>query len=338
MKLPGRQPIVWLVALFAVVAIAIAATNRLPPPRPNAPGTFSFAVLGDAPYNPGEDRQYPHLLADLDAHDLTFVIHIGDLFAGACRDDRYRRSLDWLDGLRHPVVYTPGDNEWADCTVDGHGGDARSVPQGRLALIRRTFFADPSRSLGRRKIALASQAASADHPELPENARWAQGGILFATLHLVGSRNGLDGAGRAALGALQEMQRRTLAATAWLRETFARAQASRAPAVVIALHANPHFEGRSSDGYRQAFEPFLLALEEEVERFGRPVLAVQGDHHIYLVDRPLLRRTTGRRLENFTRMQVPGSPHVGWVRVVVSPGAPPFFSFEQRLVPRWKSW
>ena len=37
-------------------------------------------------------------------------------------------------------------------------------------------------------------------------------------------------------------------------------------------------------------------------------------------------------------MQVPGSPDVGWVRVVVSLGAAAFFSFEPRLVPRWKYW
>ena len=64
MKLPGRRAIVWLVALFGAVAIAVAATtSRPPPPSTNPPGTWAFAVLGDAPYNPGEDRQYPHLLA-----------------------------------------------------------------------------------------------------------------------------------------------------------------------------------------------------------------------------------------------------------------------------------
>jgi hypothetical protein len=35
---------------------------------------------------------------------------------------------------------------------------------------------------------------------------------------------------------------------------------------------------------------------------------------------------------------VPGSPLVGWVRVVVTPGSTPSFAFDQRLVPRWKYW
>lgn len=338
MKLPGRQPIVWLVAVFAAVAIAIAATSRPPPPRPTPPGAFSFAVLGDAPYNPGEERKYPHLLADVGAHDLAFVIHVGDLFAGMCRDDRYTRSLDWFNGLRHPVIYTPGDNEWVDCSADGRATPAADVPSGRLAFIRQTFFREPSRSLGRRRIPLTSQASTPDHADYPENTRWAQNGILFATVHLVGSRNGLHTLSGPPATVLQEVERRTAAATAWLRETFAQAHAISAPAVVIAFHANPAFQARPGDSYRQAYEPFLLALEEEVERFRRPVLAVQGDHHVFLVDQPLSHRVTGRPLANFTRMQVPGSPDVGWVRVVVSLDGSAAFSFEPRLVPRWKYW
>ena len=328
--------IVWLIALLAVVGIAIAVRSGPPPPRPDPPGAFSFGVLGDAPYNPWEDRKYPRVLADMDAHELRFVIHVGDLFSGPCRDDRYARSLDWFNGQRHPLVYTPGDNEWADCAAHGQ----RALPRmGRLALIRRTFFHQSASSLGRRRLALESQAAASGFPELVENVRWTETGVVFATFHLVGSRNGLDRFPGRTASDDQEVERRTAGAAAWLRETFARAHATAAPAVVLAFHANPTFAARPGDHYRQAFEPFLLALEEEVERFGRPVLTVQGDHHIYLVDRPLVRRTTGRRLENFTRMQVPGSPDVGWVRVMARPaGAAPAFSFESRLVPRWKAW
>jgi hypothetical protein len=65
---------------------------------------------------------------------------------------------------------------------------------------------------------------------------------------------------------------------------------------------------------------------------------VHGDYHEYQVDQPLVRRTTGRRLTNFTRLQVPGSPRVGRVRVVVTPGSPTSFSFESRVVSRWRFW
>jgi hypothetical protein len=56
------------------------------------------------------------------------------------------------------------------------------------------------------------------------------------------------------------------------------------------------------------------------------------------VDHPLLRRTTGRGLEILTRLQVPGSPEVGWVRVVVTPGVEAPFTFEKHVIPAWKYW
>ena len=108
--------------------------------------------------------------------------------------------------------------------------------------------------------------------------------------------------------------------------------------MVVAFHANPNLEQSENDRYRRTYEPFIEALEEEVERFGNPVLVVHGDNHDYVVDHPLVRRTTGRRLENLTRVQVPGSPLVGWVRVTVTPGADEPFAFESNVVPAWKYW
>ena len=46
------------------------------------------------------------------------------------------------------------------------------------------FFAD-KKSLGQRKFELEQQ------PEFPENLRWRRGGVLFLTLHIVGSNNNL---------------------------------------------------------------------------------------------------------------------------------------------------
>jgi hypothetical protein len=323
----GKHRRIWVAAIVVVgLAVALWATSGVPAPTPNPPGTFSFAVLGDAPYYAWEDMQYRLVLHAVDAHDLQAVIHVGDILWRPCSDEMYRRRLGWFDGLRHPVVYTPGDNEWADCHEPGSGGFA---PLERLARIRQIFFDEPTRSRGRNALALDSQSSREGYAEFVENARWEHGGVVFATVHLVGSRNGPDEV---------ETKRRTEAAAAWLGETFAVARDRGASAVVIAFHANPDFEARADNPYRLAFEPFLSALEEEVERFGKPVLIVHGDRHEYLVDHPLARRTTGQRLENLTRLQVPGSPDVGWVRVVVNPGASEPFGFEGHVVPRWKFW
>ena len=280
----GKRRILWTVAAILVAIGAGYLLTRGPEtPTPNPPGSFSFAVLGDAPYYSWEDLQYRLVLRSLDDHDLSWVLHVGDIFWRPCTDELYRRQLEWFDGLRHPVIYTPGDNEWTDCWEPGSG---RFAPRGRLERIRQLFFDEPART-------------------------------------------GADD---------DEVARRTEAATAWLRATFAEARSSDASAVVVAFHANPNFEEPHDARYRQAYEPFLAALEEEVRIFRRPVLVTHGDNHEFVVDRPLVDRTTGKRLQNFIRMQVPGSSDVGWVRVVVTPGAEDPFAFETHIVPKWKYW
>lgn len=322
------------IVLLSLAAVFLA-TRGPGEPAPNPPGTFSFAALGDAPYYVWEDLRYRILLQDLDAHDLGFVLQIGDIFWRPCTDELYRRSLGWFNGLRHPVIYTPGDNEWFDCWEPRSGGFA---PQDRLVRIRQIFFNDPARSLGGRPLPLVRQGGRAPFPEFVENARWTHQGLVFATVHLVGSWNALRPFPERTADDDAAARRRTAAASVWVRETFAEARAANASAVVLAFHADPGFKEPPSDSYRQYYEPFLITLEEEAARFQRPVLVIHGDNHEYTVDRPLVRRMTGRHLENLTRLEVPGSPQVGWVRVVVTPGAENPFSFEEHVVPSWKYW
>jgi len=321
------------IVILGGLVLAVLLTAGPPAPSPNAPGTFAFAALGDAPYYLWEDLKYPAVLKDIRAHDVTSVLHVGDIFWRPCSDAMYTRSLEWFNGLGRPVIYTPGDNEWYDCWERQTGGYA---PRERLLHLREVFFATPARSLGARPISLETQAADPRYPEFVENARWTDHGLVFATMHVIGSRNGMEAFPKRDAEDDAASRRRTEAAASWLRATFA--QASRAPAVILAFHANAGLEDPPGDTYRQAFEPFITALEEEAERFARSVLVIHGDGHVYTVDRPLVRRTTGRLVTNLTRVQVPGSPDVGWLRVAVRPGDPVTFSFERRLVPRWKVW
>ena len=327
---------IWLAGFILLALVALFLLTRGPEvPTPTPAGSFSFAVLGDAPYDVTEEMQYRLVLGSLEANDLSLVIHVGDIFWRPCTDELYQRSLGWFNGLRHPVVYTPGDNEWADCWERGSGGFA---PRERLERIRQIFFKDPTRSLGGSPLSLVSQAGREPFPEFVENARWVRDGVVFATVHIVGSKNGMKRFPARTEADDAAAKRRTEAAAWWVRETFAEAKSLNASAVIIAFHANPAFEDDVDDKDRTVYEPFIIALEEGTEEFARPVLVMQGDNHNYTLDRPLIRRTTGRRLENLTRLQVPGSPQVGWVRVVVTPGAENPFAFEAHVVPRWKYW
>jgi hypothetical protein len=291
--------------------------------------------MGDAPYSPLEEVRFRQVLRALDQHDLSFVIHIGDIFWRPCSDTHYNQALGWLMGVRHPLIYTPGDNEWADCWEPMSG---RFKPRERLDRIRQIFYEHPDRSLGSERIPLVSQGAGGPYTAFVENARWSLQGITFATANLVGTQNAMEPFPRRTAEDDAAARLRTEAAAAWLREAFAAARDTHATAVVLACHAWMALEEPVDDPYRLSFEPYLTALEEEVERFGGPVLLVHGDFHEFIVDQPLVRRTTGRRLENFTRMQVPGSPRVGWVRVVATPGPRPTFTFQELTVPRWKYW
>jgi hypothetical protein len=325
----GKRRGLWIVlAMVLALVVGVFLTSGPPPATPNPPGTFSFAALGDAPYYAWEEIRYRLVLQALDAHDLGFIIHVGDIFWRPCTDEHYKETLGRFNGLRHPVIYTPGDNEWADCWEQGSGTFA---PQERLDRIRQIFFKAPTQSLGRKHVTLVSQGS-----EFVENVRWKHQGIVFVTVHIVGSRNGTKPFPGRSEADDNAVRRRTEAAAAWLRDTFAEARATGAPAVVIAFHGDPAFEDPISE--RQAFDPFIVALEEEAERFIKPVLVIHGDGHVYTVDHPLLRRTTGRKIRNLTRLEVPGSPDVGWVRIVVTPGAKSPFAFAKHVVPRWKYW
>ncbi|HJQ68968.1 MAG TPA: hypothetical protein VKA70_08350 [Blastocatellia bacterium] len=327
---------IWFLAITLLALVVIYFTTRGPEePVPNPPGTFTFAVLGDAPYYTHEELQFKLVLESLDRNDLSFVIHVGDIFWRPCSDAHYRKSLDRFNGLRHALIYTPGDNEWADCWEKDTGG---FEPLDRLAKIREIFFSDPTHSLGGNRLSLVTQAGREPFPEFVENARWVHEGVVFATAHIVGSKNGLAPFPARTQADDQESKRRTEAAAAWVRETFAEARNLNASAVVISYHASADLEEPHDNDYRRAFDPFILAIEEEADRFARPVLLAHGDGHDYTVDHPLVRRATGKPLENVTRLQVPGSPLVGWVRVVVTPGATQPFSFDQHVVPRWKYW
>jgi hypothetical protein len=260
-------------------------------------------------------------------------VHVGDILWKPCADERYRQTYDEFAGLRHPVIYTPGDNEWADCWQQEAGGFA---PLERLRALRALFFREPDRSLGKRRIPLVHQGRQPGFAEFVENVRWTHDGVVFATVHAVGSGNATDLFPTRTADDVNAASRRIEAAAAWVRQAFAEASAAGAPAVVIALHANPFFE-RPARAQRQPFTPLLDALEEEAARFNGHVLVMHGDHHVYLVDHPV---TTGQgqALPHVTRLQVPGSPIVGWVRVTITAGGKDLLAFEPHTTPAWQYW
>ena len=306
----------------AVILLVLIVGCAPAEPRPLPPNTFAFAVFGDGPYRDAERGRFQAVIGDVNQTNVAWFLHVGDILSGSCSDSVLARRLRDLNTIHHPVVYTPGDNEWTDC-------HRRSFkPLDRLRRIRETYFRNPSTSIAGPAMKVESQSADPAWKEFVENARWRRGGFLFATMHMVGSYNGgTRFKGRSAADD-SAVVRRTAAAIAWMDSAFAIANRDSLSGVVIAIHADPHF----SRSQRNPYEAFLTRLAEHTASFPGQVLFIHGDSHEYRVDHPLMRPGTAEPLDNFTRLETYGSPDIGWVRVVVDSVAGRFVEFEPRLM------
>lgn len=297
----------------AMARLACAAAFALASGLAQA-GPVRFAVFGDAPYFPFESAMVTKLLAKLGEEPVEFVIHIGDIKASfePCSDELLRQRIAQIDASARPVVFTPGDNDWTDCHRDRAG---RFDPLDRLQALRR--FAYPAaRSLGRTPIAVASQADDPPNAEYVENRRWRAGGVLFTTIHVVGSNNNYARTGAADREHADRMQ----ANLAWLDATRAEALQSDVRAVVLAFHADPLFGANEGRGGRDGYRTFRAALAEFARSVRKPILLAHGDSHAFRFDQPLADRG-GAPFPHVARLQTFGSPTVAAVVVTIDPDA-----------------
>lgn len=315
--------------LSLALAAALAGCGELPPVEPR--GSFSFGVFGDGPYRWNQMGRFDRLIEDVNRADVAFLIHIGDVLWYPCSDQVLLDRRDALAGVRAPVVYTPGDNEWTDCHERIAGG---YDPLERLDAVRRIFFAEVRWS-GVETLRPVRQSADTAWARYVENVRWEMGDIVFATLHVVGSENGLEPfPGRSAANDA-EARERMRAGLAWMAEAFGVAATQDARAVVLAMHANPGFDGDDAD--RAPYAEFLRALAAEAAQWDKPVLLIHGDWHELHIDRPLV-DSAGDTVRNVLRLETFGSPDIGWVNVVVDTTAAELFAFEPRKMPRRMIW
>ena len=80
------------------------------------------------------------------------------------------------------------------------------------------------------------------------------------------------------------------------------------------------------------YDSFIAALEKETLAFGKPVVYVHGDTHIFRIDKPLVGRQSQRIIENFTRVATFGHPDTHWVRATIDPSDPNVLRFRQETV------
>lgn len=327
------------------VAIAVAATfvatSPLAADDNRTSRTLDLAVIGDTPYGTAQAADFPNLIAAINADPtVSGVVHVGDIKNGSSRcDNPYFETIRaQLDTFVDPLVYTPGDNEWTDCHRTNNG---KYDPLERLSVVRTLFFPAAGVSLGTNKRHMFSQAWVSAHRTFIENNLWAENDVVFATVHAVGSNNGLlpwfeddltdalvdDPARRTA-----EVEARTAAATDWLDKAFGVAKFSRAKGIAIFMQAD------TWDGIPETLDgltPIVRRLADLAADFRRPVLLVQGDSHVYLADKPLelgdpVHGVT-RAVPNLTRIVVQGSNTTEWLKLRIDPRKREVFSWQRML-------
>jgi hypothetical protein len=309
-----------------------------PPWVSTATAPIDLAVFGDTPYGATQIADIANFIASLN-NDPSIIesVHLGDIKNGSsqCTDTYFQLVFNNFNALKKPFLYTPGDNEWTDCHRANNGA---YDPLERLAKIRSLFFPVPGLSLGATHKQVLTQASFAGFETFVENQLWVEAGATFAMLHVVGSNNSLlpwytddmtgthmdDPARRIA-----EEQARDAANLAWLDRAFATAKLYKSAAVVLIMQADM-WDGSPRDGFTNTVQK----IAAQTLAFGKPVLLIEGDSHVFKVDNPLAAGDAAfgvsTPVPNLTRVVVQGSttaPLSEWVKLHVDAAASPPFSW-----------
>jgi hypothetical protein len=353
---------------WLATALLIAAVASAPPAKAdeNSGGTLTIAVFGDWPYAApsGEDillENAPLLLDSINSdRDVAFTIHVGDIHSGSqpCTSAGILPPIatsipGWnqqiyfqFQQFQKPFIYTPGDNEWTDC----HKSKEKSsgAPLKELAAVRTLFFARPGHTLGLEDIQVTSQASAADpqstDAQFVENEMWEDTGTktVFVTLNVPGSNDDTvpwTGIFADPNAQAQEVSERNAANIHWLDAAFDVAEHHHDKSIVIAIQADMWDLSAlqpGGDGLN-AYTPFVQELATRAVHFGRPVLLINGDSHLFGADQPLANpnSATGQvhntqAVRNLTRITVQGSTNAPaeWLRLTINGNAINPFSWE----------
>ncbi|MEA3155421.1 MAG: hypothetical protein QOK44_3010 [Betaproteobacteria bacterium] len=321
---------------------------------------MTLAVFGDWPYSNALLQSAQTLIHSINADaKVSLILHIGDIHSGSMpctgaglnplpggsQPGWNQEIFNLFEQFRDPFVYTPGDNEWTDCHKSKELSSG--APLNELAAVRKLFFADPGTTLGvqKRRVLTQAQKFNRIYPsdaQFVENVMWEQSRVVFVTVNMPGSNN--DGLTWSApftdeTARTREAAQRTGAAIRWLQAAFLRAEQDDAKAVVIGLQADmwdPAAVAVGGDGLNN-YSLFVHELANLSLHFGRPVLLINGDSHVFGSDQPLgnPNSATGKihgapAVSNLTRITVQGSTTAPaeWLRLTIDPHTPAVFSWQ----------
>ena len=293
---------------------------------------FTLAVIGDMPYGTSitDTSQYlasPAFISQINKDsDISAVLHLGDLHSGKepCTESYNKSILDLWKSFRMPVVYTPGDNEWADCHKAKQYGGAYNIttglieyytsttakgtvapffsyqggdPLANLDLVRSLFFNTGGVKLtGSLDIHSQSKEFDAAYPadaSYVENVWWMKSNVMFVTLNIPGGSNNDNdiwyGAPTMSSAQTQEIANRSGANKRWLNAAFAQAKSRNAIGVVIQIQGDMwDIDGNATGvAHLTEYKQFIDSIATNATSFAKPVLLLNGDSHKFRVDNPL---------------------------------------------------
>lgn len=364
--------------LLPAILLGCAGNNDAPP------SPITLAVIGDSPYGTSptdntETNANPAFISAINADtDVSLVMHAGDIHSGKqyCTQAYNQTIFDQWKAFKNPLVYTPGDNEWADCHKAGEGGGTYNATTGaidyvkdasgnlvdykggdpveNLKLVRSMFFATPGATLGSGALTVNSQATKFDtnfpaDKDFVENVWFEKSKVMFVTVNMPGGSNNDNdiwyGAPTMSASQTQEVATRTAANLRWINAAFQQAKTNGDIAVVIMLQADMwDVDGKTASHISQ-YKQFIDAIATGTTSFGKPVLLINGDSHIYRSDNPLVQASAcvtentgvttkacaddayanqpnGYNVPNFHRIVVHGSTvPLEWLKLKIDPNA-----------------
>ncbi|MBT2534828.1 hypothetical protein [Arthrobacter sp. ISL-69] len=281
-------------AVLALALLAAQSANAANNSSDSASNkeAFTFGVIGDVPYGDAEIAKFPSRIQDINADSaLKFVTHVGDIKNGSsvCSDEYFANIRSQFDTFEHPLVFTPGDNEWVDCHRTNNGA---YNPLERLDKLREVFFDQPGKTLGATMPVKAQENLG-----LPENVRFTQNRVAFSVVNIQGSNNSLlpwSGLGETTPTPeqLAEVEHRTDAVLDQIHATFTDAERRNDRAVVLMTQADmfdPSLlaAATASPEAVSGFREIVAAIIDETNRFDRPVYLINGDSHVFAQNQPL---------------------------------------------------
>ncbi|HQY63267.1 MAG: hypothetical protein IPF92_22560 [Myxococcales bacterium] len=250
------------------------------------PRPVVFSVMGDVPYTAADD---PTLQAQIVAHNMlspsSFMVHVGDIKSGstACDQAVYLKVAGFLRALTAPTFIIPGDNEWNDCADPD------------------TAWGYWTGSFGRFESLWPAAPVVARQATRDENFAWVDQGVLFIGINLVGGR----------VHDAAEWATRLADDATWIDTQLALHGAS-AYAMVLFAHAEPTAN----------HAPFMTRYRAAVGAWGKPVLHLMGDGHVWRMDRPWAE-------QNILRVEVEPGGAAQPIQVTVSSTAPQPFTINR---------